>query len=549
MAITYHAGRRIQAVPDEYKVHTFTTTGNSTFTVTGSGNVEYLIIAGGGAGGLGGGGAGGYRTATGHAVTAQSYSITVGAGGVQTGGYDGSNNGSNSTFDTITSTGGGYGGRNYAQGNNGANGGSGGGGGSNNSTNTDPTGGISSPVTSPVQGYAGGGGIGTANGYPNISAGGGGGSSSIGGSGSGNIGGNGGSGTSSSITGSAVIRAGGGGGFGVNGGAGGSGGGGSYGGGGSGIGGAGAVNTGSGGGGTSSTTDASGSGGSGIVIIRYKTSSGITATGGTITTINDHDDRPTDVQEGSRLEETDTRKMYHYEPELSLTGLKAHYDFSQTSGNLLNVATNTDSLGSSGDLTTTGTITKTAGAWVFGGGSAQNTTNALPSTFTAFTMNMWIQPNANNTSGYALVLSAVDGNTNNFSTINGNSSGKWQPTVGAYAGSEAISYTTSNMDSSAFQMVTLVYNGALSGTARMQVYFNGSAEGTPTATPVASATASSKICVAIQGNSGQTPIFLGTYKDVSIWDRALTGSEITKLYNAGTAISPSGIFAWKELGT
>ena len=260
-------------IDGNYTVLTYTADGK--FIPKNSFNVEYLVVGGGGSGGLGGGGAGGYRTnfgGTALGVTAQSYPITVGAGGVQTGGYDGSNNGSDSIFDTITSTGGGYGGRNYAQGNNGANGGSGGGGGSNNSTNTDPTGGISSPVTSPVQGYAGGGGIGTANGYPNISAGGGGGSSSIGGSGSGNTAGNGGSGTSSSITGSAVIRAGGGGGFGVNGGAGGSGGGGSYSGGGSGIGGAGAANTGSGGGGTSSTTDASGSGGSGIVILRFLTS-------------------------------------------------------------------------------------------------------------------------------------------------------------------------------------------------------------------------------------------------------------------------------------
>jgi len=89
MAITYHAGRRIQAVPDEYKVHTFTTTGNSTFTVTGSGNVEYLIIAGGGGGGGslsnqvggGGGGAGGYRTSSSSAVTAQAYTVAVGAKG------------------------------------------------------------------------------------------------------------------------------------------------------------------------------------------------------------------------------------------------------------------------------------------------------------------------------------------------------------------------------------------------------------------------------------------------------------------------------------
>jgi hypothetical protein len=545
MAITYHAGRRVQGTSTDVAViasrGTITTdgsdtvikfTGDGTFTPTSSFNVEYLVVAGGGQGGqsnAGGGGAGGYLTGTGHGVTAQDYSISVGVGGTSAGSISlAGTNGGNSSFSSFTSIGGGGGGSESAN-SNGVTGGSGGGGNGYSSG--------SGGSATAGQGYAGGNGTQT-NGWR---GGGGGGSASAGQTTS--QGGVGGSGTQNDIlitSTNVYYSAGGGGGGYTTSGAGGTGGGGngSH----TTVGGH-ATTYGSGGGGSKNGggTNAGGNGFQGIVIIRFPTSGNTyeTSLGG----------KPTNVQVGSRLEETDTRKMYHYEPELSLTGLKAHYDFSQTSGNLLNVATNTDSLGSSGDLTTTGTITKTAGAWVFGGGSAQNTTNALPSTFTAFTMNMWIQPNANNTSGYALVLSSVDGNTNNFSTINGSSSGKWQPTVGAYSGTESISYTTSNMDSSAFQMVTLVYNGALSGTARTQTYFNGSAEGTPTATPVANATASSKICVAIQGNSGQTPIFLGTYKDVSIWDRALTGSEITKLYNAGTAISPSGILAWKEEGT
>jgi len=67
-----------------YRVHSFTTVGNTTFTVTRGGQFEYLIIAGGGAGGGGdvgaGGGAGGVLTGE-VSLTAQSYTITVGAGG------------------------------------------------------------------------------------------------------------------------------------------------------------------------------------------------------------------------------------------------------------------------------------------------------------------------------------------------------------------------------------------------------------------------------------------------------------------------------------
>ena len=313
MAITYHAGRRIQAVPDEYKVHTFTTTGNSTFAVTGSGDVEYLVVAGGGGGGyhgsgnVGGGGAGGYRTGTGLGVTAQNYTITVGAGGAVLA------KGNNSIFDTITSTGGGAGGIINISSATINDGGSGGGAGQNVSG---AGGQGNTPSTTPSQGFNGGAGAGS----PNYGGNGGGGAGAVGGSNSGTngrIGGNGGDGLSSSITGTSVIRAGGGAGSSHNssteaqptGGTGGGGNGSKSG----TVGSAGTANTGSGGGGGGDGDYAGGAGGSGIVIIRYLTSSSITATGGTITTISEAETKPTNVQVGSRYEETDTRKIYHYE--------------------------------------------------------------------------------------------------------------------------------------------------------------------------------------------------------------------------------------------
>ena len=68
-----------------YVYHTFT--GTNTFQVLsnpGGGSVEYLIVAGGGAGGSGaigpGGGAGGVRTGL-FIPAVQSYTITVGGGG------------------------------------------------------------------------------------------------------------------------------------------------------------------------------------------------------------------------------------------------------------------------------------------------------------------------------------------------------------------------------------------------------------------------------------------------------------------------------------
>ena len=76
----------------DYRIHEFTSTGTSTFeVVSGSGDVEYLIVGGGGAGGFhggnssshaaGAGGAGGFVTSS-TTVSPQSYSVTIGAGGV-----------------------------------------------------------------------------------------------------------------------------------------------------------------------------------------------------------------------------------------------------------------------------------------------------------------------------------------------------------------------------------------------------------------------------------------------------------------------------------
>ena len=273
----------------QYKVHTFTTVGTDTFQVTaGSGDVEYLVVAGGGGGAGrigGGGGAGGLLTATGYGVTAQSYSITVGSGG---GGGDGSSpsgtatsgaTGGNSVFDTITSSGGGGGGAyQTAQATNGNSGGSGGGGGGN-------AGGSAGGTGTSGQGNDGGTGLSGAS-----SAGGGGGASSAGSGGtSTSAGGAGGDGLSSSITGTAVYYAGGGGGSAdSNQSSGGLGGGGAGGGTNvnSGIGVAGTDGLGGGGGGTRADNVSGASGGSGIVIIKYLDDGSITATGGTVTTVS-----------------------------------------------------------------------------------------------------------------------------------------------------------------------------------------------------------------------------------------------------------------------
>ena len=255
---------------------------------TPSYSIDFLVVAGGGGAGhdnSGGGGAGGFRTSTQTVAVGTTITVTVGDGG--TGGVaapgsttagDGNNSSiSGSGLTTITSAGGGKGGRTTVAGSSGGSGGAGGSDANGGSGNT--------PSVSPSQGNNGG------NSGDAYGTGGGGGASAVGvsspGSGS-RAGGNGGDGTASSITGSSVTYAGGGGGESYNStrGTGGAGGGGN---GGSSIPSvaptSGTANLGGGGGGGAPGQDG-GSGGKGVVILSMLTSkySGTSTGSPTVTT-------------------------------------------------------------------------------------------------------------------------------------------------------------------------------------------------------------------------------------------------------------------------
>ena len=282
-----------------FKIHTFNSSSN--FVVTAAGNsaggtavTSYLVVAGGGGGAnIGGGGAGGFREGraandsytvsplnapAGITVSAQTYPITVGAGGTVGPAYNAKSKGSNSVFATITSAGGGAGQGNHNPGpqpQTDGPGGSGGGGNSGDYTNAAGSG--NTPPVSPAQG-TNGGTASNGNGGKWIGAGGGG--ATVAGATADNNSTPGGTEATTHITGSPVAYAGGGGAGSYNnntgnaspGGTGGRGGGtnpnrGAT---------AGSANKGGGGGGQGLTPtgngqpDGAGAGGSGVVIIRYK---------------------------------------------------------------------------------------------------------------------------------------------------------------------------------------------------------------------------------------------------------------------------------------
>lgn len=100
--------------PSTYRVHIFYSSGDIIFST--GGNVEVLVVGGGGSGGrgssghggAGGGGGGGIQYSSSFAVTATTYAITIGAGGLtpNPGVNSNGNPGGSSIFSTLTAGGG-----------------------------------------------------------------------------------------------------------------------------------------------------------------------------------------------------------------------------------------------------------------------------------------------------------------------------------------------------------------------------------------------------------------------------------------------------------
>jgi hypothetical protein len=128
------AGSTKLLIPEQDHVQTFSTVGNSTWTVpSGITSVEYLVVGGGGAGGFGydtgpggGGGAGGFLTGKIITNPGETINVSVGAGGLGNNNSFGQNGG-NSRFGDLIAHGGGGGGRSRSSGQDGASGGGAGG--------------------------------------------------------------------------------------------------------------------------------------------------------------------------------------------------------------------------------------------------------------------------------------------------------------------------------------------------------------------------------------------------------------------------------------
>jgi hypothetical protein len=275
---------------------------------------------------------------------------------------------------------------------------------------------------------------------------------------------------------------------------------------------------------------------------------------------------PSNAQLGSRIEETDTRKMYYSGTpdretasavtKISLTGLTAYYTFEQTSGTMTNQAS---TIGSSNQITADGTFE------TFGTQSSNRSATGHIGTYATF-----FSGNSSGNGGSRYNLSGapmsgtgdfsfswwekgiVSGNTN--TVIGTYPSSNWQISTGSSglgfwtntgSGSANTAWSPSGAGDNNWKhyVVTrtsgnlaLWYNGSVQTITGGQALRNGSFSGNPS---IGSDPAS--------GSNREA--HGGTIDDMSIWNRALTTSEISTLYSSGYGRELPAGNAWKELGT
>jgi hypothetical protein len=512
-----------------------------------SATIEYLVIAGGGGGssgigngnGTGGGGAGGMLSSSLADIESGSkFTVTVGAGGnggspsTYAGrssaqrGTDGTGSSiasaAGTSFTTVTAIGGGSGGRYYGD-NTGNDGGSGGGGAS-----------YSGAGGSGTTGQGNDGGVATPSGNSTYRGGGGGGKSAAGATGA--TSGNGGAGQASKITGTAVNYAGGGGGgtYTAAGGSGGTGGGGA----GSNQGntaGSGTTNTGGGGGGggwpgsSNSTGGQGGSGGSGVVVLGFPTAS-LSASGSQQRSF--FGDRVAHI-----ITTTSTFTLLdsvtHTHSTLDIFGDSSCVALYQLDGNANDKSGNYNGTATS--------ITYTQGyindAAVFGGSSKIEIGASNNFASNKVTISFWFKPTST-ISNYKILFSnyTTGAYTDGFLNMSRNTDGTLE--LGIMAGSGWFFRKTSN---SVFTVGTLKHyvvvmdNTESAEGDKVTMYVNGEvvthANNTNSGTPSGNWLNTSTVLnignwvhATGYGESGE-------FDQIRIFNKALSASEITTLYN------------------
>ena len=260
--------------------------------------------------------------------------------------------------------------------------------------------------------------------------------------------------------------------------------------------------------------------------------------------------KPTNVQAGSRFEETDTRKIYNngFLP-ISTTGLKAYYKFEEESGNLINQAIvangYADGLGSSADGTNTSVTYSSAGkignSYLYTKGTSRTILgsslsqfNFIHNTSQLFSISLWYKLSGalenvigifgdgeDNTAKVGISSYFTANGTLAFNTTNG-------------AGQDALTTPSGIIPNNTnWHHLVLTYDRSL-GSGNIKTFIDGTLVATTNkdgSFVPSNSNSSNAMGLGCYPNLAQS--MKGNLDEFSIWNRILTSAEITSLYNNG----------------
>ena len=160
------------------------------------------------------------------------------------------------------------------------------------------------------------------------------------------------------------------------------------------------------------------------------------------------------------------------------------------------------------------------------------------------TINFWIYRTSGSTDGY--VLTVYDSSTVRGIEISCTSAGKMNITSGTGGGGSSLNLTTTTtMSATTWYMVTVTIDitNSVQTDHDVKFWINGSSEASSDSFTAFGTRTSAIYLATLAHEGGKGYGFNGRLDELSVWDRPLTSTEITALYNSGSGSTPqnSGI--------
>ena len=275
----------------------------------------------------------------------------------------------------------------------------------------------------------------------------------------------------------------------------------------------------------------------------------ISVWGASSDTVTDEKTTLTNVPANTRYEETDTRKIYRFGG-INTSGLKALYNFDSSWSNN---ATDSDSITTGGDMTAQNNATFSTSVKKLGTASASfpadgdyaktSTANGANFDFTGdSTVTLWVYRTDGLDSSYHAMVSKRSGGNSEYNLyLEPVSSGVSKPHLYITMGSSTFngSATGAIPDSTWTHLATTIDGDV------MKYYINGALDSTHDLNGAKGTLASQPFGVGAISGTG-TEGYQGYLDQVSVWNRALSASEISTIYNSGTGKNIAG---WIESNT